>query len=496
MSKRNYFVIFLKKINLSINNLLKKNLNKLNLINLSDIIHSNKVFLTFFTLIILFLSYLSIPHTFNKEEIQKELENQLINKFSLNFVFSKKINYKFFPRPHFIVEDTSILDNEIEISTIKKLYIFVSLDNLLSLKNISVRDIVLENTNFNFNKKNSSFFIKLLDQKFNEKSFTIINSKVFFHNDNQEVLFINKILEMKYFYDPKELKNVMISENEIFNIPYSFNSYKNEIKNKIFSKLNLNPLKLQIENELNYSDIQKKGQVYFTYNKNKSKASYEWNGDNFNFELSDDLIDPKFFYKGNINFNPFYSNFFGNIEKLNLSNIFQPSSISSQLFKTEIFNNKTLNIDLSIKAKKIAQIQNIIDIILNFKVQEGLIDIDYTKFSWNNYADFKILDSLLYIHNNQLILDGTLSIDIKNYDEIYKFLQISKNLRPQLEKIEFNFLYNFDQQMIDFNDIKINNNTNKQVENILKKLILKDTKLQNKFYFKKMMKKVMKAYVG
>ena len=109
---------------------------------------------------------------------------------------------------------------------------------------------------------------------------------------------------------------------------------------------------------------------------------------------------------------------------------------------------------------------------------------------------FKILDSLLYIHNNQLILDGTLSIDIKNYDEIYKFLQISKNLRPQLEKIEFNFLYNFDQQMIDFNDIKINNNTNKQVENILKKLILKDTKLQNKFYFKKMMKKVMKAYVG
>ena len=50
--------------------------------------------------------------------------------------------------------------------------------------------------------------------------------------------------------------------------------------------------------------------------------------------------------------------------------------------------------------------------------------------------------------------------------------------------------------MIDFNDIKINNNTNKQVENILKKLILKDTKLQNKFYFKKMMKKVMKAYVG
>ena len=71
MSKHNYFVIFLKKINLSVNSLLEKYLNKLNFSNLSNIGRSNKVFLTFAILIVLFLSYLSIPYTYDKVKLVK-----------------------------------------------------------------------------------------------------------------------------------------------------------------------------------------------------------------------------------------------------------------------------------------------------------------------------------------------------------------------------------------------------------------------------------------
>ena len=155
-----------------------------------------------------------------------------------------------------------------------------------------------------------------------------------------------------------------------------------------------------------------------------------------------------------------------------------------------------MNIDLSIDAKKITQLQNFIDIILNFKIQQGLIDIDYTKFSWMNYVDFEIIDSLLYVNENQLILDGKFLINIKNYKQIYKFLQISKNLRPELKKLEFNFKYNFDQQIIDFQTIKINDQTSNKVNDVLKKIIFKKNNLQNKIYFKNMMKEVIAAYVG
>ena len=497
MSKKNYFVTFLQKFNLSINSLLEKYLNKLKFINLSKIALSNKVLLIFVAVIIFFTSYLSIPHIYNKIEIKTELENQLLSKFNLNFNFSKDIDYNFFPTPHFIIEDSSIFENQFEISDVKKLYIFISLNNLFSLKNIVIKDVLLEDANFSLNKKNSNFFIKLLDNNFLESSFSIKNSNIFFRNTEveEDVLFINKILDMRYYYDSKELKNIVTSKNEIFNIPYYFTTYKNEEK-KIFSKINLNFLKLQIENVLDYSNKKKKGSTNFIYNKNKSKVTYELNKNIFVFNYYDKLSDPNFFYEGKINFNPFFSIFKGKTDKLDLSNLFDPDLIFVQLIKTEIFNSKNLNIDLSINSNQIAKYHSFINFFLNSKIKEGLIDIDKTKFSWNNYADFEILDSLLYVNQNNLILDGKLLINVKNYSEIYKFLQISKNLRPELKKIEFDFNYNFDEMVISSNNIKINDKNNLIVNDVLKKIMFNKDKLQNKIYIKNLMKKAIKAYVG
>jgi len=491
MSKHNYFVIFLKKINLSVNSLLQKYLNKLNFSNLSNIGRSNKVFLTFAILIVLFLSYLSIPYTYDKVKISQELESQLLDKFKLNFIFSKDINYNFFPRPHFIIHDSAIIENHVRISDIKKISVYVSLNNLLSLKGLVVSNIILENSNFNLNKKNSNFFIKLLNNNFLKNSLNIKNSNIFFRDNEQEVLFISKIINMKYYYDAKELKNIIKSENEIFNIPYSFRLYRDKIKKKLISKINLNFLRIEIKNSIDYNADKKRGLASIIYNKNKSEISYNWDKNYFNFIHSDQSNNPKFFYKGNINFSPFYSIIDGNTDKINLSN-----SLFSQLLKTEILNNKNLNIDLNINTKEIIQLKNFIDIILNLKIQEGLIDIDHTKFNWRDYAEFKILDSLFYVSENQLILDGKLFVKVKDYEKIYRSLQVPKNLRPEVKKLEFLFKYNFDQQTIDFQAIKINNQINKKVNNFLKKIILKKDKYQNKIYLKNIMKKVIAAYVG
>ena len=496
MSKDNHFVKLLKKINLTINNLLKNYLNKLNFNNLTNIARSNKIFLFFVALIILFLSYLSIPHIYNKTEIKKELESQLLDKFNTNFIFSKKFNYKFFPRPQFIIEDSSIIDNQVKISDVKKLIIYISLNKLFSLKSITIKDIVLENANFNFDQKNYDFFIKLLDNNFLENSFKIKDSNIFYRNLENEVLFINKIVNMNYYYDKNELHNIIYSENEVFNLPYSFEFINDKIKSKIFSKLNLSFLKLQIENEIDYNKDIKKGNLNVIYNKNKSSSSYEFNKNFFIFNYFDQSTDSKFIYEGKINLRPFYSNFKGNIDKINLSYLFKSNSFFIQLFKTEILNNKNLNIALNINSKKISKLNNFINVLLNFKIQEGLIDIDNTKFSWDKNVDFEILDSLLYLNNNNLVLDGKLVANIKNDKEIYKFLQTSKSLRPKINKLEFYFNYNFDQQVIDLNTIKVNNKISEKINNNLEKIILQKNKLQNKIYFKNIMKQAIAAYVG
>ena len=69
MSKSNSFNKFFKNINYSINSLLEKNLNKLKVKNLINLARSNKIFLTIVAVIILTLSYLSIPNIYNQNDV-------------------------------------------------------------------------------------------------------------------------------------------------------------------------------------------------------------------------------------------------------------------------------------------------------------------------------------------------------------------------------------------------------------------------------------------
>jgi len=496
MSKPNFFVKYLKSINQSINSLLEKNLNKLNFNNFINLARSNKIFLTFVALIFLFLSYLSIPYIYNKEKIKNELESQLINKFNINFILPKNFEYKFLPRPHFIIKDIFINENEQKIFDVNKTSIFISLNNLFSINNIKIDNVVFEEANFNLNKQNSNLFIKLLDNDYSKSNLNIKNSKIFFRSFENEILLINKVDNLEYYYDLKEFKNVVISENEIFNIPYSIKIYKERLTKNLFSKVNLNFLKLQLINELDYSDDLKKGLINFIYNKKKSEVSYEFDAEAFNFYFLDKSIKPNFAYKGKINFNPFYSLINGNIDEINLSTFFQSNSIFFELLKTEILNNKNLNFDLKIKGKKYFKIDNINDFNLDFKIQEGLIDIDNTNFKWINHAVFEVLNSLIYVKENQLILDCKIIIDIKNHNEIYKFLQIPKNSRPVLNRLEIDINYNFDEQTLNFKTVKIDNQINKRVNEVLLKKLLKREEILNKVYFKSTLKKAIIAYAG
>ena len=494
MNKKNYFVKSLNKIYLSINNLLKKNLNKLNFNNFSKIARSNNFFFIFVALIILFVSYLSIPNIYTKAKIHTELKKQLLEKFNLNFKFSQNLNYKFLPRPHFTNEDTIILNDQNEISKIKNLKIYVSLKNLFSLKNIKVNNVILEDANINLNNQNYDFFLELLKADFKNNSFEIRDSNVFFKTEDDEVLFINKIINMKYFYDFKNLNNIVVSKNEIFNIPYQLELFVDRTKKKIFSELSLNLLKLKIENELDYSRNIKNGSTHLTIKQNKSKASYIINKNSLIFNLFDKVNSPNFLYKVNINFNPFYSKLQGSTKEIDLSTLFNSNALLAELLKSEILNNINLNFNLDINANKFKKYQGFDDIFLNFKIKEGLIDIDNTKFNWKDYAKFKILDSLIHVKNSELVLDGKLEIIIKDSQEIYKTLLTPKNYRTEIEKIELNFNYNFDQKILKLNDIRVDNVINKNVGNILKNLIVRSDKLQNKIYFKNMINKAIKSY--
>lgn len=499
MSKHNFFIKFLKKANSFIDSLLEKNLNKLNFLfqknKILDFTRPKKVVIFLIVIFSFILSYFSIPYLFNKEKLIAKLETKLSERFEVDFIFSNNFKYNIFPWPNFLFSDLSIEENNKKIANVDNLKIHLSAKNFFS-SNFKIDYILLDNVNFNLNSENYNFFINFLNNDFLNSDVEIKNSNVFYRNIDNDVLIINKINHIKYYYDFQNLTNILKAENEIFNIPYTFELQNNLIEKKLYTKINLNLLKLQIEKEFDYSNEYKKGLINFIHNKNKSEANYKFNKDTLKLNFIDKAIDPKFIFKGKINFSPFFSDFNGDMQNIDVSKLLNSSSILAQFFKTEILNNKNLNIKTVINSKKIIPYNNLNDLVAKIKIEEGLIDIDDTRFSWFDYANFQISDSLIYINNNNLLLDGKFVIDISNFNEIYKFFQTPRNYRKELKKIEFNFNYNFDQEIINFSDIKINDQTNQKVSEILNQFISKKNKIENRIHFKNLMNKAIKAYAG
>ena len=496
MSKSNFFVKSYNKFYKFINSLLENNLNKLNLNNLRNLTKNNKIILTFVAFVVLFISYLLLPTFYKQSEISTKLQNELNNKLKLNFKISDNLSYNFFPLPHFKISKASILNENYEISEIKKLKIYVSLENLFSLNSIEIKDIIISDANFNLKKENYDFFIKILDNNFLGRNLSIKNSNVFFRSNENEVLFINKILELNYSFDTNELKNIAISENEIFNLPYSLELFHNINKNEYVSKLNLNLSKLQIENVFKYDENPKTGTFQIISNKNKSTINFKTNKNFFEFIFFDKIEDPSFSYNGIFNFNPFFSSIVGKSNSLNLSYLFETNSMILQLLKTEILNSKNIDFKLNINANNIYNNLNFKKLILNTNIHDGLIDFDNTSFKWKNIAEFNLNESLIYVNEGELVLDGKLRIKIKNYDELYKFLLTPKNYRKKIEDVEFNFTYNFDKKIAYLKDIKVDDNFDQNLNLILNNVILKSDNLQNKIYFKNLLNKAIKSYSG
>ena len=495
MKTSNFFARFLKNLSKSINSLLEKYLNKLNINNFKRLLLNNKIFFSIVAAIILFFSYISLPNIYNQDKISTELQSNLFNKLNLEFYFSNELEYKFLPRPHFVAKETSIINDESKISEIKTTKIYVSLENLFSLENMKVTNIILEDANFNLNHKNYNFFVNLLNADFKKIELKIINSTVFYRNFENNVLLINNIFNSKYYYDPNELKNFFYSENEIFNVPYSIQLFFDDNKN-VYSKINIDSLRLQLENKLIFGKDFNLGSTEFNFLNQKSVAKYKTSKKFFEFSLNDQSQALKFLFNGKFNFKPFYSNLEGKVNKISFASIFSSNAVIKDLIKTEILNNKNIDFKLDIQAQEVKNFSNFKNIFLKTKIQDGLIDIDQTKFSWKNFVNFNIKDSLVYVKDGHLLLDASSELSVADSNEIYKFLLTPKNLRKKINKININFTYFFDEKIIEIKSILVDGKLNKNLNDNLKIIYLKDNNLQNKIYFKNLLNDAIKSYFG
>ena len=496
MRKDNLLAKKIKKKFLSINNSLEGYFNNLTLflknIKKKKLGTNGKVILGLGVSIILLLSYFLIPTFNDKKLIESEIKNHILKKYNINLNFNEELYYALIPLPHYSSRNASIIKDEKEIAKIKNVKILISPKKFFSFKKIFIRDIIFIEADFNLRLKDLLFFQNLLRIEPNENKVVIKNSNIFYQNKNEEILFINKINKSKFFYDSKNLQNVLSSKNEIFNLPFKLLIKNDKFNKKIISNFNSKKIRLNIDNEINYDDEIKKGDMNIRFINKSTSFDYQISKNSLKFSSTKD----KNFYKGQIDFKPFYLTADFNYIGLSSKNFLNDDSVFVDIIKTEIINNKNLNAKISFNLEDITDIKELNNLFLKIDIEEGDINFSETTLMWKK--DLKILfnESYLNYNDNEIRFIGNITLEFYDLDNFYKSFQVKKDNRSALKKIEFDFIYNLDKKNFNFDNVKIDDVEDENVKKYLDNFNMYNNKIFNKVRFKNFVSNFFNAYAG
>ena len=496
MRKDNLLAKKIKRQFLSINNFLENYFNNLTLflrnLKKKKLSTNGKVILSIGVSIILFLSYFLLPTFNNKDKIRAEIKNHILEKYNINISFNDDLYYALIPSPHYISKDVSIFKDERKIAKVKKMKIYISSKKFFTFNRILIKDIIFNNSDFNIQLNDLSFFVKLLKTEPNENQIIFKNSNIFYENKYNEILFINKINNSRFFYDSNNLQNVLVSENKIFNLPFKL-TIKNDKFNKIINtSFDSKKLRLNIDNEINYNKDMKKGETIIKFiNKNTS----------FDFEIDRNSL--KFFsnkdkntYKGKIDFKPFYFTADFNYMGLSTKNLFNEDSIFVDIIKTEIFSNRNLNAKINFNLKDITDINELNNLSLKIDIEEGEINFSKSNLMWKNDLKITFNESFLSYDENEIKIIGSIILEFEDLDNFYKSYQVKKDNRNRLKKIELDFIYSIDKKTFSFDNVKIDNFESENIKEYLENFNLSQNRTFNKITFKNFINDFFSAYAG
>ena len=495
MPKHNQFIKKLKSQFVSINNTIESYFNNLKFFikNLKKIKFSqnNKAFLVSILIVVLIISYYLIPTIYNKELVQLEIKNQVFKKYNIDIKFNNKIKYGLLPKPHFATTNLSILRDEKEIGIVKNFKINLKVNNFFSFNQIEFKDLIFNQSDFNIYQEDLVFFEELLKTEPSENKIIIKNSNIFLKNSNDDILFINKIKKSEFYYDSFNLINVLKSKNEIFNTPYKLIIKNDKFNKLVTTEFNSQKIRLRIKNEISYDSKSNKGLMEILFVNQSTALEFKLNDNSLNFSTEGE----KNKYSGLIEFKPFYLSANFNYDGLSTKNWFDENSIVYNLIKSEIFNNKNLNLNINLKVRDIINISELNNLFLNLEVESGDISLSDSNIMWKDDLKIYLTESLLNYDQDEIYLIGKINIEVEDTNDFYKSFQVEKDYRKKIEKIQFDFNYNFTQQNISFNNFEIDNKPSLIIENFVEKFN-SNKKFFNKITFKNFVNDLFKIYFG
>ena len=400
----NFYLLIkkLKKALFSINIVIESffnNFNKqklLKLISIKNLKTQKIIFISTVVTILSVLTYFMIPSFYNKEDVKNLIKNQVSNQFDVNIVFNEKINYGLFPQPHFFTQNLNITNNNKSIATVKDTKILISFKNFFSIKKFKIKDFIIKEANFRFNKKDLNFFQNILIANETKYKFKINDSEFFYIDKNDEIIFLSIIDELIFFYDNKKLENKLISSYKIFNIPFKISLTNNKKEKKLYTEIDSFKIRLNLENIIDYRKNFFDGLLNIRLISKENSLNYEIDKNSLTFMNIDEN------FRGKMYFKPFYLMANMNFEELNFKPLIEENSVLVNLIRSEIINNQNLSMEINFNFSKIRNAKLLKNTNIKTYLQEGYILLLDSRTLWNNAVDIQLVDGQLVNSDNDI----------------------------------------------------------------------------------------------
>ena len=86
---------------------------------------------------------------------------------------------------------------------------------------------------------------------------------------------------------------------------------------------------------------------------------------------------------------------------------------------------------------------------------------------WKDDLEIIMNEGLLNYDGNEIYLTGKIIINANNINDLYKSFQINKKYRKDIEKIELDFVYNFNKNKFRFDNVRVDNAANEKLDRFI-----------------------------
>ena len=183
------------------------------------------------------------------------------------------------------------------------------------------------------------------------------------------------------------------------------------------------------------------------------------------------------------------------LDNYKISKIFNIDPILIEFIKSGLLFNNNISINTSLIVNSNKKNDIFQSAKIKFHIINGKIDFNKTRFVNDNIGSLQFSNSNLFFKNNELVLNGDMLIDIKNSENLFSLLNTNKLSRKIFQTILINFDYNFSNNRIIFNRVKIDN---RDVESQFLTIIdgFNNNNLNNSIKSRRLLNELFKAYAG